>query len=737
MTSTDVPPSPTFLSEIFPLTISQPNLTGFRLTPEVDKEVGNRVSFHLSRQFPELVVTWHNKTFWVLGKPDGKMPSSAEWKEALKTIKQEVEDFKNSYWSFQWLHQPSPTPQVLAQLAVSILTKDKPFPSIVVEEDQKVQVRREVKIWPETIELQGELQPGFTLSIHSRIFYKGTLAEFYENHPFRQDSEKLLIGLKVQDIEKRSLATIVKLAGTVGEHRDDLIERATGSISKEALINASANQPLVAVKFGKNKTEFTYAMAALNPRITEQTDHKFGVDYGKFKKKTKIPFKERQELLSISRKIAQDTLESYGFNVAVKCINSRQYQDLFWLPTKPLENTLLLFGNDFKGIQKEIILGLKNGVYKRHNDYSKKAEPIKISFIKFCDIKVATLVKEVEERLKNYGFNTTVVNWKTISLSNLSKAEEKLKIEQEIINLLAIPTDIILVFLPLSDRYADNKEEGSFYSQIYSLLLNRRIASQFIYEHTLKEVKSSHILNQVIPGILAKLGNLPFVLAEPLEIADYFIGLDISRYSKQNLPGTLNACASVRLYGKQGEFHRYRLEGDIIEGEEIPQRLLEKMLPEPILGGKTVLIYRDGRFVNREVDNFLARAKAINANFILVECRKSQIPRLYNLATTGMKAPTQGLALRLSQSEAIVVTTKFVNESIGVPRPLRLNIIENGHPASIESVVDTTLKLTLLHHGALKTPRLPMPLYGADRMAYLRLNGIYPSVLEGDRQFWL
>ncbi|PMB29851.1 hypothetical protein CEN47_12695, partial [Fischerella thermalis CCMEE 5319] len=60
-----------------------------------------------------------------------------------------------------------------------------------------------------------------------------------------------------------------------------------------------------------------------------------------------------------------------------------------------------------------------------------------------------------------------------------------------------------------------------------------------------------------------------------------------------------------------------------------------------------------------------------------------------------------------------------------------------GHQVSIESVLDTTLKLTLLHHGALKEPRLPMPLYGSDRMAYLRLQGIRPSVMEGDRQFWL
>jgi argonaute-like protein implicated in RNA metabolism and viral defense len=92
--------------------------------------------------------------------------------------------------------------------------------------------------------------------------------------------------------------------------------------------------------------------------------------------------------------------------------------------------------------------------------------------------------------------------------------------------------------------------------------------------------------------------------------------------------------------------------------------------------------------------------------------------------------------LKLSPHDAILVTTK-VPPSIGVPRPIRLTIRKEGYSASIESVLETTLKLTLLHHGSLNPPRVPMPIYGADRMAYLKLNGIYPSVLEGDRQFWL
>ncbi len=91
----------------------------------------------------------------------------------------------------------------------------------------------------------------------------------------------------------------------------------------------------------------------------------------------------------------------------------------------------------------------------------------------------------------------------------------------------------------------------------------------------------------------------------------------------------------------------------------------------------------------------------------------------------------------MSSREAILVTTE-VKRQMGLARPLRLTIREEGKQVSIETVIDTTLKLTLLHHGALKTPRLPMPLHGADKMAGLRLKGIYPSgMLEGDRQFWL
>ena len=49
---------------------------------------------------------------------------------------------------------------------------------------------------------------------------------------------------------------------------------------------------------------------------------------------------------------------------------------------------------------------------------------------------------------------------------------------------------------------------------------------------------------------------------------------------------------------------------------------------------------------------------------------------------------------------------------------------------SIDDVLETTLKLTLLHYGSLKSPKLPVMLRGADRIAGLRLRGVYLGVAE-------
>ncbi|MEL7242514.1 MAG: Piwi domain-containing protein [Cyanobacteria bacterium J06573_2] len=732
-----------FLSEILPLIISKDlkiNFICFRLSPEVEREIGNRLSWRFSQKFPDVIVIWDKKFFWALAKPNQSMPSQKEWREALIEICEELrKDIGDCDYSIQWVRQPQLTASTLGQLAVRILKITRPFSSETALSEKQVEVKREANYWAETIEIQNQLFSALTITVKSNFSYKDNLAGFFENHPFRQDPQKLLTGLKVRDIEHNSFATITGIIGNIAEHRERLIEDATGAISSQALEEAPDEQPVVTVQFGKNKTQFRYAMAALRPCVTAETADRFEVDYGKLLKATKVAYRERKELLGVYKKEANTVLADYGLKLG-QSINSSSYSQLFWEPSLKLSETQLLFGDDKIGFQNSILKGLsQGGVYSCHEDYQDPSYKINIAALKIGNFQVSfSFLDEVATRLKKYGFGSIRAkeNIKSIPLENYNSIEGRIKIEEAIDDLMERHPDIVLIFLPIGDRSNDDTGD-SLYSLVYSRLLRRGIASQVIYEDTLKKVQVNNILNQIIPGILAKLGNLPYVLAEPLEIADYFVGLDISRGSKKKTAGTMNACASLRLYGKNGEFNGYKLEDALIEGEEIPRRVLEKFLPRAKLKGKTVLIYRDGRFCGQEATHLKEWGKVINSKFILVECYKSGIPRLYNWNGQVIKAPTKGLALRLSSREVILVTTELKNENMGLPLPLRLKIHEAGHSVSIEDLVDTTLKLTLLHYGSLREPRLPVPLYGSDVMAYRRLQGIYPGALDGDRQFWL
>lgn len=759
--------SPIFLAEIFLLNIPQPNLICFRLTPRLDTEIGNRLSWRFSQKFPDIMTIFADGNFWVLAKPDQAMPSLDEWRKALTGIQEELKkDIGDRYYSIQWVSQPQISADILSELAIRILKIRRPFSYFSIPFN-KVEVRREAKFWAEPIEIQNISHPAIAITVRSSFAFKGKLSEFYENHPYRQNSKDLLIGLNVRDIEKNSSATIVDIEGTIGEREEELLNYKPASTSEIAIREAPRDQPVVIVQFGKKKKRYPYAMAALIPCITEETAKRFDVNYGDLLKEAKIPYQERQNSLASYKKEAALALSLYGFVLSENCINSRKggnCSELFLPLEFKLEDTQLLFGKDKSGQnfisrRGDVLKGLsQGGVYRRQSQYENKLTPIRITALKLCDLKVDPFIREVQKRLKYYGFESIIVHRVGVSVSSSSVPEDREKVEEavdklmavpedrekfkEAINeLMAIPTDIVLTFLPQSDRHADNSDDGSFYSFISSRLLRREIASQVIYEETLKNTSNyGNILHQVIPGILAKLGNLPFILAEPLEIADYFIGFDVSRISKNKGIGSRNVCASVRLYDKRGEFIRYRLEDALTEGETIDKRTLERFLPSAELRQKTVLIYRDGRFCGDEIKNLRERAKVIGSKFILVECVKSQIPRLYKFQQSVVTAPTKGLALRLSSYEVILITTEVKSEKMGLPYPLRLKVIpdpEHEQQVSIESLIEATLKLTLLHHGALKEPRLPVPLYGSDKIAYRRLQGIAPGIVEGDRQFWL
>ncbi|MEL7354660.1 MAG: Piwi domain-containing protein [Cyanobacteria bacterium J06560_5] len=754
------------LSEVMPLKATSIKTFGFRLSPPTTREEGLRLGFHLSRHFPGVVAVWDTGCFFAIAATAEKMPNAEEWQTALTNIQEDMPEAGDRIWTLREVKQPNITADVLAHLAEQVLRVCRPFSSVLVKPEKSFEVRRRADFSAELIERpsieqdaekKGSMtEAALSISVSSKIIFRGTLADFCETHPFRNELETLLVGLKVEDIDSGSTATVVEIVGTLGEMRESLLKKASGSISKQALKESPNDQLVVGVKFGRvSKTIYHYPLAGLRPCVTPQTADTFDVDYGGLLKATKISYLDRQRQLQSFRGQASNTLKLYGLELR-KSINGLHDSDLFWTPRIPLEKVRLLFGNGVTSTSQDILSGLKRGgVYHRHKHYCPKdgatQTPIRMTVLNLFrkGTSIESFIGELRQSFRKYQFDSTLLTQDLAPLKTMSTqdAAARAQLDQLIEDSMAIPSDLYLVFLPTVDRTADDSESGSLYHRIYSKLLRRSIASQFIYEDTLQSTPARFLFNQIVPGDLAKLGNLPFVLAAPLSVADRFIGLDVARSAKKKLAGSMNACAGVCLYGKRGEFIRARTEGAAVEGEEIPQRFLEVLLPAAELRGKTVLIYRDGWFRGKEVENLLAWADAIDSKFILVECIKSGVPRLYSLNSTlrqtpegktkrfdpKIAAPDRGLALCLTSRSAILVTTQ-VSEKVGTPRPLRMNIRPEGHQVHIHDVLDATLKLTLMHQGALKQPRLPMVLQGADRLADLRLNGVFIS--ECDRQFW-
>jgi Piwi domain len=731
-----------FLAEISKLKcIESLNFTSYCLPPNFDLQVGKKLSYRLSRCFPQVVVIWQEGRFYVLAHQARTIPNLGEWDSALKRVQKDL-GIENNLGKLSQIKEAKLTPVIIARLAQEILSVERPFSTTEKYRDKNAKVVRQANVGYEIIQ-HGDLDyPALTITNRSPIISIENLADFTKNHPYRQDLEQLLINLEVQTLDTNSTATIVEIVGPIVEHKAALIAKATGAISRQALDSAPDEQPVVAVRFGNRGDKFHYALAALCPHITAKTADQLELDWGKLIAATKIGYQERQQLLTQHKAEANQSLLPYGIQLDLSiCSRGDNGRDLFWQLPEPLEQTKLLFGQGRIYPHSNIIRGLsEGGIYRRSKDFSQEL-PIFIAEVDLIQSNVSgnRFMSEVARQLDRVRCKFSRLNpdEPKLNIENLDNPSGRAELDEKLEELLTIKPDLVFIFLPQSDRERDEDDNGSLYHRIYAKLLKRGIATQFVYEKNLRDVDARYILNQVMPGVFGKLGHIPFILAEPLAIADVFVGLDVARKTKLRLSGTTSACAGVCFYGKQGEFLRAQSEDTIIEGEEIPARFLEALLPAGELKGKTVAIYRDGRFCGNEAQCLADWAAAIEAKFILIECCKSGCPRLYNLSAMKpypIQAPDRGTALKLSDREAIVATTK-VEQRIGVPRPIRLKIRPEGHQVSIDDVLETTLKLTLLHYGSLKSPKLPVMLHGADRIAGLRLRGVYLSQMH--RQPWL
>jgi hypothetical protein len=509
---------------------------------------------------------------------------------------------------------------------------------------------------------------------------------------------------------------ITETTGTAKEHRDRLLALTQREEVQEIIRNAADDEPVVKVMSGRN--EYEYVASGLRIILRTGDLARLGISSKAALRRMRIEPATRAKLV----KAVSDIIK--GTRAVANAYSSASTPHLF-LSAADVGFTprLRLGGNQvYSASDRSLLAALKgSGLYKKSEKFQNRS--VRIALLNAAGLaSVAGFKSELQRELKQLGFDSEFVG------NERSSDTSRAAMEHAIDGIWRDNPDILLAIVP--EEPAEDEEDTSVYLNLKSLTVNRGLASQVVYASTLDK---RYAMANIVLGVLGKIGNIPFVLAEPLPYADLVVGIDIARERKRRLAGSINATAIARIYFTNGEFVRYVIHDAPLEGETIPQSILQSLFPVSEFNGKRVVIHRDGYFRGAEKQALRSWAQKISATFQLAEVIKSGAPRLYVSGVNGIEQPPKGSVFKLSNTEAFMVSSlpPFADAT---PQPLH---IRTDPPFSVEQAIHSVLSLTLLHYGSLREPRLPVTIHYSDKIAHLALRGIKPKDLEGSVPFWL
>lgn len=579
------------------------------------------------------------------------------------------------------------------------------------------------QVWAERVyDLRGwevEGHAAISISISSRLSHKQSLLEYCH----LQSSPTALLGLEVSDLTSTLKGEIEEIVGPLEDHRARLMSLSSRPEMIEILTSASSSEPVVHVSTGR--LGYDYPISALGIIVRVSDFERFGVKGRKALANLKIAPSERWRLVGA----LSEVLRSKGL-IRGPFTSEGNGNTVFQRSTCLTQIGLKFGGNEsYPYDARRLLNNLRQSGLLRINPRFANS-PIRIGIIGSSETPLARqFIAEVQTQIQSFHLECKIE--RIPSAGRMSRAE----LEQIIDQLTPDSMDLLLAILPNQwrDPSRDDESEGEewgVYQDLKALTVGRGIPSQVVYEGTLSK---RFAVSNVVLGILGKTGNIPFTLSQPLKDVDLVVGLDIARERKVRLPGSLNATAIARIYMGDGEFLRYVIHDSPLEGETIPNAVLQSLFPRRDFQGKRVIIHRDGYFRGGEKGALQDWARSIGSTLHLVEVIKSGSPRLYGLSGGVATLPDKGVFFRLSPNEGLLVSSPppFPDAT---PSPLR---IRTDGSLTIEKAIESVLALTILHYGSVLPPRLPVTIHYSDKIAYMALRGIKPKNLEGNLPFWL
>jgi hypothetical protein len=551
-----------------------------------------------------------------------------------------------------------------------------------------------------------------SISVRSRMELTDDLRAFMA----RTKGSKDTVGLWVADKSSSMKGEVVAIAGALRSHRRRLLALNPRDEVRDVIESAPEDEDVVTVLSGR--TEYDYPAGALRVIVRTHDLRRFGVDPKRALRILKIEPRVRFRLVEAIAKVAQNrgwigdayrTDSSPGAFLSAEDVG--------------FDTHLRFGGGQVASPEERGFLGnlRRYGTYRQIPGLS-ASSPLRIGVINAT----GTSAHQYMTKLQNAGgsIGLALELTKETELSDLSRAG----LEKGLESLSGKGVQLVLALFP-DESETEDDEWGAYYD-LKSLTVGRGIPSQVVYRTTMEK---DYSVGNVLLGILGKTGNIPFVLGSPLSYADVVVGIDIAREKKKRLAGSLSATAIARIYFSDGQFVRYVIHDAPLEGETIPDNVLQALFPINEFAGKRVVVHRDGYFRGQEKSALHQWAKRASATFHLVEVIKSGTPRIYAHRNGEIAQPPKGTVFQLSDTEAFLVSSlpPFADAT---PQPLHLR---TDGSLSIRRAVHSVLAMTLLHYGSLRAPRLPVTIHYSDRIAYLAIRGIKPKEMEGSIPYWL
>ncbi|OKH17363.1 Piwi domain-containing protein [[Limnothrix rosea] IAM M-220] len=721
----------TLFAEILPIDVTAlPQLFTYQInfTGQADRnQVARKLQYRLLTAF---------RGYWVWSKSDQKIIadrkiSQPQLHNALEQLWQDQNEdlFHRCIDSIQFSQNYLITNQGIADFVSQGLLRHH-YARIVaiLKQSQQQKNRYSINIVHQIYSWVVHSQPAISLSIKQEIDYGGTLASYLQKNPDIQNIK----GLHVLDITKPSFNNameIKKVIGRLGEGntRQRLLSQ-TRNPAMQEMIKEAPNQEVI-VEVGN--AGYHYISSALKIRVLNRDYERFGI-----RERLQIPSDERIKYL----KPAMDFVQN--LNYLQRAYNSRS-NNCFIMPHQSWGHDLdLLFGSnhviqasqaskklqtiknygEYRKTGKEVIsISILNCTGK---DYSKNTGDSLNNLYRFRDALKKNFHPDVTKRRLPYKLKLVEqidLNSKQCSRTEISQVVSKLAVNQP---------DIVLCLMPKGASY--DITDRTLYDDLKQFFLQNNLQSQMIREETLYNF--NYKLDNIILGVMAKVGSVPYILANPLEYTDLIVGLDVSRRRKKNNQGTNSVAAMTRIYTNQGELVHYSIRDAVIDGEILPEHILYDLFPAEEFGGKHILIHRDGLFPENERLTLDKIGAEIKARFNYVSVIKSGNPRLYGIRNQQVGKAPKGSIFQISDREAFVVSSEFPDGFKATPQPLR---VETFDGFSLQHAVHSVLSLTYLHYGSERSPRLPVSTYYADKISTMASKGIKPRDPDGNLPFWL